>query len=681
MDAYRAKRDFGATPEPAPGPPPRPGAETRFVVQRHEARRLHYDLRLEVGGVLASFAVPKGFSWDPAAKHLAVRTEDHPLEYLTFEGTIPKGQYGAGTMTVWDSGTYSLAKGGAPEAALAAGKLEVAFRGRRLRGEWHMVKTRGEDQWLLFKYRDRYARGPDEAPFPLDLTRASPSPFPRRPGAMEATPAAEAFYDPEWVFELRLSGRRLFLGHDAAAVRALLPGGRALGIEVPGLVSDLGWVRAERFLMDGVLVAHDPAGRPNAELLAELMADGETGELVYYAFDLLHYEDWSLRGFTLLERKRALASLLPRRSLRQLLYVDHVAGRGDELFRSVRAAGLGGIVAKAKHSRYRRGPSEDWLTVPVPPAAGPPSGHVLDALTKAESGSGIRTRVRLTNMDKVYWPASGRTKGDLVAYYDRIADVLLPYLKDRPAHLLRYPDGITGKAFYQKRVTDHLPDWVPTAEVGGIGGEAVRHVICNDRDTLLYLANLGSIDVHPWMSRVGSLDSPDYLVFDLDPSEHDFAAAVPIARAVGRLLRGAGMRPVLKTSGASGLHVFVPLVGGYTYDQARMFAELVARLIVREHPDVATIERSVAKRRGKVYIDYLQNARGQTVVPPYIVRPQPGATVSAPLDWDELEGELGPEDFDIGTVPDRVARVGDQFSGVLHDPQDIMVAVSRLQGG
>ncbi|MFQ5460042.1 MAG: DNA polymerase ligase N-terminal domain-containing protein, partial [Anaerolineae bacterium] len=337
INAYRAKRDFGATPEPAPGSPPRPGAETRFVVQRHEARRLHYDLRLEVGGVLASFAVPKGFSWDPAAKHLAVRTEDHPLEYLTFEGTIPKGQYGAGTMTVWDVGTYSLAKGGAPEAALAAGKLEVAFRGRRLRGEWHMVKTRGEDQWLLFKYRDRYARGPDEALFPLDLTRASPSPFPRRPGAMEATPAAEAFYDPEWVFELRLSGRRLFLGHDAAAVRALLPGGPALGIEVPGLVSDLGRVRAERFLMDGVLVAHDPNGRPNAELLAGLLAAGETGGLVYYAFDLLHYEDWSLRDFTLHERKRALASLLPRSSLRQLLYVDHVAGRGDELFRSVRA--------------------------------------------------------------------------------------------------------------------------------------------------------------------------------------------------------------------------------------------------------------------------------------------------------------------------------------------------------
>jgi bifunctional non-homologous end joining protein LigD len=362
-----------------------------------------------------------------------------------------------------------------------------------------------------------------------------------------------------------------------------------------------------------------------------------------------------------------------------VLYVDHVAGRGEELLEVVRRSGLPGVVAKDSAAAYQAGPTDSWREIDAP-RAGEPAPHVLEALAKPGEPRTIRSRVKLSNLDKVYWPREGFTKGQLLDYYDRIADTLLPYLRDRPIHLLRYPEGIEGHAFYQKDLVSQLPDWVVTAAVAVKNDAEVRYIVCNDRDTLLYMVNLGSIDLHPWMSRVGTLENPDYLVIDLDPSTEDFAPVVRIARALGKLLQGAGMRPLLKTSGASGLHVVIGLRPGYTYEQARMFAELVARLVCHEHADIATVERAVAKRGRKVYVDYLQNAREQTVVPPYVVRPKPGATVSTPLDWDELDSDLRREDLTMFTVPARLAERGDLFRGVLDDPHDLVPAVERLQG-
>ncbi len=626
-------------------------------------------------GVLKSFAIPKGFSFVPGDKHLAVRTEDHPLEYIEFEGVIPKGQYGAGTMTLWDRGSYELRGDADGLEGLEKGKLEVILRGGRLRGEWHLVKTaKGENDWLLFKSRDRYSRAESEAPFPLDLSRSRPSPFPKRFRAMLATEAPAAFSDPDWVFELCFSGLRLFaeLIRDRVGFRD--ESGKRFRTELVEIVHGLRQLRCENALLDGVLVALDAQKRPDRELLDRRLAAGETAALTYYAFDLLYYEEWSTKSLDLVDRKRALASVLP--DLDRVLYVDSVPERGDALFQIVQEGGLRGVIAKRARSEYRGGKSRDWIFVSAP-ASTPPRGDLLKKLAatpRARAG-----RARVTNRAKVYWPDEGITKGELIDYYDRIADYLLPHLRDRPVHLLRYPEGIEGTSFYQKKLDRQIPDWVETVDVGSDAkGRPTHYIICNDRDTLRYVVNLGSIDLHPWMSRRDHLDSPDWAVLDLDPAPGAFPQAIRLARAAGRLLRGAGLRPLVKTSGKSGLHVYLPLAPGYSYEQSRMFCEIVARLLLRDHGDIGTIERSVARRRGRVYLDYLQNRREQTVVPPYVVRPVKGATVSTPLEWDELRSGLEPSQFTIHNVPSRLEKLGDLFRDALRDGQDFTSALDAL---
>ncbi|MCA8959135.1 MAG: non-homologous end-joining DNA ligase [Planctomycetes bacterium] len=681
IDDYRRKRDFAKTPEPAPesgrertGPPV-------FVIHRHEARRLHYDLRLEMDGVLKSWAVPKGFSFDPSDKHLAVRTEDHPIEYEDFDGVIPKGQYGAGTMTIWDKGTFELAKGNDDHlAALAEGKLEVRLFGHRLRGEWHMVKTnRDEKDWLLFKYRDRYARPKGEPLFPLDLADAPRAPMPARPRARRAETEREPFSDAEWVFELEFDGLRLLVRKSGDELRFLDRDGKALKIELGSVTHELRRLRVEDAVLDGVLVALDANGRPDRRRLDRCLRTGETGALTLYLFDLLHYEEWRLDRVPLIDRKRALRSLIPS-EFGQVLYVDHVAERGEELFDVVRSGGLRGVIAKRAQSGLGRKAADAWIRISAPDDSAAKRSNLLTKLAKSAGTRKIRARVQLTNPQKVYWPNEGITKGQLLDYYDRIADTILPYLRDRPLHLRRFPEGIDGQHFYHKNLTHQVPDWVATAKVkDDEQGEEVRYVMCNDRDTLLYLVNLGSIDLHPWMSRADALLEPDYGVLDLDPAGKEFGPQVVVlARTIGKVLRGAGVEPLLKTSGASGMHIVIPVVRRYTYEQVRTFCEIVARWVVREHRDIATVERSVAQRQGKVYIDFMQNFRGQTVVPPYVVRPVPGATVSTPLDWDELQGDIHPSRFTMFDLPRRLEERGDLFRPLLTNPYDLAPVLAAL---
>ncbi|MGH2571710.1 MAG: non-homologous end-joining DNA ligase [bacterium] len=683
IDEYRAKRDFGKTPEPAPRKPKALAGEAlggRFVVHRHEARSLHYDLRLEMDGVLKSWAVPKGLSWVPEDKHLAVRTEDHPIEYLAFDGVIPKGEYGAGTMTIWDSGRYELRNGDGP-AGLEGGKLEVVLFGGRLRGQWEMVKTsQGENDWLVFKKRDRFARAAGEPLFPLDLSREEKAALSERGRAMRPAETCAPFSDNDWLFELEFAGARLRAAIRGDDVRFIDAEGAPFRGELPEIARDLRRLKATTALVDGVVVAHDAQERPDRTLLEKRLATKDTVELVYYAFDLVHWEDWNLARFSLLDRKRALQSIVPE--LPQVLYVDHVVGRGEELCEVVARGGLPGAIAKRVASAYTEGPSADWRAIPAE-AASPRRPRDKKSVTEslgARNGRRIASRVKITNRNKVYWPKEGITKGELLDWYDRIAEVLLPYLRDRPVHMLRYPDGIEGKAFYHKNVTGRIPDWVETVSLGEKDGEEVRYVVCNDRDTLIHLVNLGSIDLHPWLSRVDDLDTPDWAIIDLDPSSTEFVKVVRVATTVGKILRGAGLKPYLKTSGASGIHVYIPLVREYSYDQARMFCEAVARMTVKEHKDIATVERVVANRESKVYVDFGQNRREQTVVPPWVVRPVPGATVSTPLDWDELDRDLHPSRFDMRTALERLERLGDLFRGTLTDPQELTAAIDALSG-
>jgi bifunctional non-homologous end joining protein LigD len=667
---YEKKRDFERTPEPpAQRPRRKQGAPPIFVVHRHEARRLHYDLRLERDGVLLSWAVPKGFSYDPADKHLAVRTEDHPLEYEDFHGVIPKGEYGAGTMQIWDRGRVRYLNGAdGPEK----GEVKVILEGRRLRGEWHLVQTKqGPNTWLLFKSKDRYAGVRRDSVLGLDLARATEAPLPAHVAPMEPGASAAPFDDPHWLFEAHFSGRRV-LARKVGAAAEIVGEPRV----APALLSELAKVRAETALLDGVLVALDAHGRPSPALLEERLAAGGEGVLLH-ALDLLYFEEYDLRALATLERKAALRGLLPPQE--RLLFTDHVLGRGLDLADAARAAGLTRLVAKRAEAPYTSGASPDWRRIEVGAASAAASGDVGRALRRKQQERAAR--VTFTNQDKVYWPAEGFTKGDLLAYYEQVADVLLPYLVGRPIHLNRFPDGISGKSFYQKEAKEGTPEWVRTVELGSKSrAGALRYMVCDERDTLLYLVNLGSIDLHPWMSRVESPDSPDWAVIDLDPKEAPFTDVVRIAREVGRLLRGIGLVPYLKTSGSTGLHVFVGLAPGYTYAQSEMFCEMVARIVVRELPEIATVERALAERGGKVYVDFGQNRKGQTVVPPYVVRPVRGATVSTPLAWDELESDLQIAHFTLQNVPERLERLGDLFRPVLSAPQDLAAAITALEG-
>ncbi|MEO6595811.1 MAG: non-homologous end-joining DNA ligase, partial [Planctomycetota bacterium] len=364
-----------------------------------------------------------------------------------------------------------------------------------------------------------------------------------------------------------------------------------------------------------------------------------------------------------------LRTLVPQ--LEHVHYVDHVAGDGLALARAIADAGLPAAIAKRGSSIYQGGASPDWVRVMKPPVA-------ESAIAASRPRPIAAPRWKPSNLGKVYWPAEGYTKGDLITYYQAIAHVLLPHLRDRPVHLNRFPDGIDGKSFYQREVKEGTPEWVRTVPILHDGSTVPHHVI-DDLETLLHVANLGSIDLHPWLSRAGSLDEPDWAVLDLDPKSAPFSHVVRIARAAGRLLRGIGLRPLLKTSGKNGMHVFVPLRRGYSYEHSRMFTEAVARVLVRELPDIATVERLPDQRDGKVYLDFLQNRRSQTIVPPYSVRPVRTASVSTPLSWDELEdASLTPQRFTIQTMPPRVQSLGDLFRAALEDRQDLLPAIAAL---
>jgi len=679
IEEYRRKRAFARTPEPRPAVGQAEGGQAeagkRFVVHRHEARSLHYDLRIEAGGMLACWAVPKGFSYLPADKRLAVRTEDHPLEYESFEGSIPKGQYGAGTMRIWDAGTYEVRKAAGIAQALQKGELKLELRGRRLRGEWHLVRTKQEQgrNWLLFKARDRYAGSGSDLFAGADMSRALAKPPPQRLKRMEAEAGERPFDDPDWLFEPAFPGRRLLVRVEEDKV-SLQAGGEDLAEKLPALARALAGLRARTALLDGVVVALDSEARPSGEALARELEQGGAGA-VLYLFDLLYAEDWDLRGLPLRERKAALRGLLPDSGRLQL--IAPVAERGPLLARAAAASGLPAIVAKRAASPYRAGVSRDWLRIPVGAAEAAPEKEAKAEPVRGRKAADARP-VPISNPRKGYWPEQGYTKGDLVDYYDRVAEHLLPYLRARPLHLYRWPDGVRGKSFYQKQLPEELLAQLETVDVARAGEPPVLYAMCNDRRALLTLVNTGSIDLHPWFSRRGSLDSPDWAVLDLDPKEAPFASVVKIARQAGRLLRGLGLEPYLKTSGSTGLHVYLPLKAGYSFEQSRMFCEAVARLLVRDHPELATVERAVSRREGRVYVDFLQNRREQTVVPPYVVRPVEAASVSMPLEWDELEEDFRLADFTLLTAPARLERVGDLFRTALSRPQDLAPAIEAL---
>ncbi|MCA8971978.1 MAG: non-homologous end-joining DNA ligase [Planctomycetes bacterium] len=686
LERYDAKRDFARTPEPR-GKRPMHARTHRYVLHRHDASHLHWDLRLEAEGVLRSFAIPKGVAWDPKVKRLAVRTEDHPIEYLTFEGEIPRGEYGAGTMRVEDSGTYESVEGYDPVQGLESGEIKLRLFGRKLRGEWHLVRMRprpGEnnESWLLFKAKDAYAK---TSPFArgCDFSDAVPAALPRalhfaEPGTREVARSDLASLDDHYGFEpdfeVAFGGQRCWLEVDEGRVRFRGPRAREhtrrLEDDLASIASEARGIAAACVILDGVLVA-ESEGQP---------VPGDGDAFAFYATDVVYYEDWDVRPLALRERKRVLGALLTgSRSLHAVLPVER---DGDGLASVLTSQEHTTMLAKELDAPYRSGKHDAWLRVRLDRKAqsnvrerkagaksttkgGATKGRARASSPARESKTKRGSKsiesehhtVRITNRDKVWFPHDGYTKGDVLDYYARVAPLLVPFLRDRPMTLRRFPDGIESEGFFQKNLPEHAPDWLDRLPIESRGsGRTIDYLVIDSAEALTFAVQEGGFELHPWLSRRGSLDEPDFALIDLDPKTAPFRDVVEIARFAHELLERASLKALLKTSGQSGLHILVPLARGYDYDVARGFAEGIARMIVQRLPKIATIERDQRRRSGRVYIDYLQNRRGQTVVAPFSVRPRPGAPVSTPLDWDELDDDLDPRDFTIRSVPAQIEK-------------------------
>ncbi len=877
LAAYRAKRSADRTPEPFGGEiPAAPG--NLFVVHKHAARQLHFDLRLEMDGVLRSWAVPKGPSYDMNDKRLAVKVEDHPLEYGDFEGVIPAGNYGAGGVIVWDRGEWLPLEDW--REGLEKGKLLFELKGYKLHGKWTLVKIKkSEKEWLLIKERDQYVKSPGDvfneesvlSGLTVEEVKAGDSPAaklrkiiaaeekvvrervdPYKVEPMHCESQDNAFTRDGWLFELKLDGYRLIASKSRGEALLLTRNGNDYTSVFPEIARAVKALPCDECIIDGEVVVLDDKGLPSFSRLQKrgrLSSPLEIGRAAvelpatFYTFDLIAYEDFDVRPLPLTRRKELLKGLVP--ALGAVRYLDHIEREGEAVLHQVKAMGLEGIIAKKGSSKYRGGRAGDWIKIktektgdfvivgftkpsgsrahlgalqladwvdgtlvyagrvgtgftesllkelhgllePIvrkdPLCAGPvflPGGEPLpsekipetkttiwtDAVHVCEvryrevtpdgllrhaaflrmrtdkrahecerqggmrdggrgmgeageergeaaagviggempSGRVVRERVHVdatathepppppakapvekkiafSNLNKVFWPADKYTKGDLIEYYRSVSKWLLPYLVNRPVVLTRYPDGIDGKSFYQKDAPVFAPEWIRTTPVWSEDTQReIKFFVCDDEESLLYLANMGSIPIHIWASRCGSLELPDWCVIDLDPKDAPFSAVIRCAQVLHRVCESVALPNYVKTTGKTGLHIMLPLGRQLTYEQSRMLGELLARFVLKECGDIATITRHVTKRGDKVYLDYLQNRHGQTIVAPYSVRPLPGATVSMPLVWDEVDDTLDPRNFTIRNAIGRLERMGaDPVRAVIDEKPNLARILENL---
>ncbi len=699
LSAYHKKRHFSKTPEPKGKSVSNSGPLT-FVIQKHQASQLHYDFRLELNGVLKSWAVPKGPSLDPEDKRLAMMVEDHPMEYANFEGIIPKGNYGAGTVMVWDKGVYTPYEAKTRSDSekvlkkqLKDGHLTFIMLGEKLKGEFALIKTGlEENSWLLIKKGDEYAtkkeilkldssvlsnRSMDEIKKqavkkdeiwfskPKDLSLTGPtSQMPHHIKPMLAETAQEPFDKKGWIYEMKWDGFRAIAEIENGES---LPAGRQVDLYSRNLqsfnskftevVSSLKKFPGNAIL-DGEIVAVDENGHPNFNWLHNYPKTKQ-GELIYYIFDILYFDGHNLTQKPLEFRKSLLKKLLP--PLPHLKFSDYLEDSGTEFFEKVNQLGLEGIMAKDLSSQYKIGSrSRSWLKIKTK--------NARDLVLKNPQKETIvqigKRNVKLVNLNKIFWEKEKYTKGDLIEYYKEITPAILPYLKNRPESLLRYPNGIEGESFFQKDVSNLNVDWVTRARMKH-SGKSIEYILCQDEASLLYIINLGCIDLNPWNSTIKSPDKPDYCVIDLDPEAVPFETVVKVAQTVRDVLDNLDIPSYPKTSGARGIHIYIPLGAKYTYEQTRYFADLLCHQVHAKIPTLTSLVRNPKDRQGKVYLDFLQNARGQTLASVYSVRPKPNAPVSTPLKWSEVNKTLHPSKFTMKNIPKRLQTQGDLFKEVL----------------
>ncbi|CAN5198019.1 DNA ligase D [soil metagenome] len=826
LTEYQKKRDFRSTSEPD-GKTGKGEKALRFVVQRHDARSLHYDLRLEMAGVLKSWAVPKGPSMNPSDKRLAIHTEDHPIEYLDFEGTIPKRNYGAGEMKIWDNGTYvSASSKGKNEKDLIDQMdkecLKIVLSGKKLKGKFALFSMKKKDQWLLVKKDDEHATDLDyDAEDLVDecnsddleqavVTEQGDADLSELIQPMLAKKAPGIIEDPEWVYELKWDGYRALANIDDGNVVLYSRNGHSFNEKFSSIVRGLESI-SHNAILDGEIVLLNDDGKPVFQNLQNYSLDDE-GELRYYVFDLLHLNGHNTMGLTLEERKSLIPDVIE--DAPGVLYSEHIKENASEFYEKAIEKGMEGVIAKKSTSKYFPGiRSDSWLKIksqegqealicgytegkrafgslilgvnenekliyigncgtgfdedtqrdifeklkPLKIKKSPFDESInlrgreanwvkpeliceVEFSEWTESGSmrhpvfmGLRedkkpdeitkekevkkpikenkkekktekksaskktenTRnkqngdntldidgvsVTVTNLDKVYWPEEGYTKFDLIDYYLKMSDVIIPYLVDRPQNLNRHPNGIEEDGFYQKDSGSMLPDWIESVSIYSESSEKdIEYMLCQNTAALVYLANLGCIEINPWNSRKESLDKPEYTVIDIDPSKKTtFEDVIEVAQAAKEVLDRAKIKGYCKTSGSSGLHVYLPMNAQYSYDEARNFTKLLCYYIKDMLPDLTTMERTIRKRKGKIYLDYLQNRSGQTLAAPYCLRPKKGATASAPLKWSEVKKGLDMHEFNIHSMPERIESMEDPFKEVLGKGIDISKTLEVL---
>lgn len=899
LATYKKKRSFNQTPEPegkkSAGKKKAIASQLHFVVQKHDATRLHYDFRLEMEGVLKSWAIPKGPSMNPADKRLAMMVEDHPYDYKDFEGIIPEGNYGAGTVIVWDEGTYEpIEPFSDPQKAekhllaqLHKGSLKITLHGKKLKGEFALVqiKSSEDNAWLLIKHNDQYASQTDvtkkaksvqsgmkleqvakestnewvsnkKSTIKKKSSAAKRSPAQsaaatkKQPGKKKVPQAIEerlkkgkkqampsgiipmlatltdsSFDDKDWIFEIKYDGYRALSYIDGSDVNIMSRKDLSFNKKFPPVAEALKGLGLEAIL-DGEIVALNKEGRSDFQLLQQWQKNGE-GELVYYVFDLLWFNGYNLMHLPLVERKEILQQILPEHPM--IRYSDHIENKGRQFFEAAIEQGLEGIMAKERDSAYTpKIRTRQWLKIKAvqrqevviagftetrgsrshfgalvlgvyekdkliyvghtgsgfteqslaavykklkpliidkPPFASKPktnmpctwvkpilvgevkfsewtkdnilrqpifmglredknakevhkenavhtetavqegeattrstqkqtfqkmptktktakaaAGTLLNESDKEQVVTVDKKELTFTNLDKIYWPADKYTKRDLINYYHQMASFILPYLKDRPQSMNRHPNGINKPGFYQKDVSGgKVADWIEKHDyLSESDGETKQYLVCTDEASLLYMANLGCIEMNPWHSTTKKPENPTWCVIDLDPGNISFDKVIEAAQVIKQLTDELGIDTYCKTSGSTGLHIYIPLGAAYDYDQSRQLAELIVTMAYNEMPSFTSLERSPAKRKNKIYLDYLQNRTIQTIAAPYSLRPKPDATASAPLHWEEVKKGLSIQDFTIENMYSRAKEVGDIFKPVLGKGINLKKVLSKI---
>jgi bifunctional non-homologous end joining protein LigD len=852
LTKYKEKRDFKKTPEPGTGEKEKK-SKFSFVVQRHDATRLHYDFRLEMEGVLKSWAVPKGPSMVAGEKRLAVMVEDHPYDYRNFYGEIPEGNYGAGVVEIWDNGTYKPMKpSDNPEKDLMAqlykGDLKFILNGAHLKGAFALVRINDEEgkNWLLIKKKDEFAeRVYDIEKIPplksKHIRKKKKTPkqntkmvkeerstvadkkveeFPsEKIKPMLAKLSDQVIDYPDWIYETKFDGYRCISKVDERQVEMLTRNSIVVTGTYSSIADELKKIEDD-VILDGELIVENSEGINDFQALQNYSTTRQ-GRLKYYVFDMLYLNGHKITDLPLLQRKELLNEFFKGYKFENIINTEYQEGQGKLLFEKLAKKGYEGVIAKAPGSIYQPGKRTDkWLKVknvtmqeaiicgytlpqntrqyfgslilglyenkklryignvgtgftevslselhekmerirtnvnPFDPpqklvgAKGKPvwirpelvcnikymewtsDGHlrhpvfmglridkkaeevILEKTVAKESDSNsarIKEKVnqktsenefslkkdpgnektlkisgkelKLTNLNKVYWPEEGYTKGDLINYYQSVSKYILPYLKNRPQSLNRHPNGITGKSFYQKDMdVEQIPDWVRTERVYSKSNEDyIDYLICNDPATLVYMANLGCIELNPWHSTFMNQDNPTWLMLDLDPGDTPFKDVIDTAIVIKEILDEISVPGYCKTSGATGLHIYIALGEKFNYDEAKTFAEILAVIAHNRIPGITSIERVVKKRNEKVYIDFLQNRKGQTIAAPYSVRPQKMATVSAPLKWEEVTDQLTPQMFTIKNMVQRLEKIGDLWTPLLKKGIDLGKALKAVE--